>query len=237
MTAAIAAGQPVFWLLAGPNGAGKSTLYRALVLQGLISAEAEFVNADLYEQAALGHIADPEARSNAAREWADARRAALLKEGRSFVSETVFSHPSKIDLIEHARAAGFIVHLLVVAIDDPRRLVARVRQRVGEGGHDVPAKRIVRALSAHPGQPGAGGAARRHRHALRLARRAAGHAPHGGAVPRQPTRVLLRPLPQWARTVLGSVEDRYQSWRDRDAACSPHSRGMRATRSEQTGCA
>jgi len=41
--------QPVFFLLAGPNGAGKTTLYRAAVAEGLIPADAESVNADLYE--------------------------------------------------------------------------------------------------------------------------------------------------------------------------------------------
>lgn len=71
--------KPVFYLLAGPNGAGKSTLYKALVQGGTIPTAAEFVNADLHESEHLQHIADPQARSEAARLWADARRAALLK--------------------------------------------------------------------------------------------------------------------------------------------------------------
>ena len=136
-------GQPVFYLLAGPNGAGKSTLYRALVLAGTIPAAAEFVNADLYEAAHLQHIADPEQRSAHARQWADARRAALLQAGQSFVSETVFSHESKLALIAHAQRCGFAVVLLVVCMDDPERLLARVHQRVQEGGHAVSDERIL----------------------------------------------------------------------------------------------
>jgi predicted ABC-type ATPase len=136
-------GEPVFYLLAGPNGAGKSTLYRALVLAGTIPAAAEFVNADLYEAAHLQHIADPEQRSEHARKWADARRAALLQAGQSFVSETVFSHASKLALIQEAKANGFFVMLLVVALDKPVRLLARVAQRVLEGGHPVPPERIL----------------------------------------------------------------------------------------------
>ncbi|RYY73137.1 MAG: hypothetical protein EOO24_46615, partial [Comamonadaceae bacterium] len=63
-----------FHLLAGPNGAGKSTLYRALVRDGILGQTLEFVNADLHERDHLQGIADPEARSEAARAWADARR-------------------------------------------------------------------------------------------------------------------------------------------------------------------
>lgn len=137
------AAAPVFFLLAGPNGAGKSTLYKALLARGTIPAEAEFINADLYESAHLQRIQDLTKRSEAAREWADSRRAHCLAQGISFVSETVFSHESKLQLIDDARAAGFFVTLLVVAIDDPQRLLERVQQRVREGGHDVPAERIL----------------------------------------------------------------------------------------------
>ena len=135
--------KPVFYLLAGPNGAGKSTLYKALVQGGTIPAAAEFVNADLHEGEYLQHIADPQARSEAARLWADARRAALLKAGQSFVSETVFSHESKLALIEEAQGQGFFVMLLVVCLDDPKHLLKRVANRVTEGGHNVPAERIL----------------------------------------------------------------------------------------------
>lgn len=136
--------QPVFYLLAGPNGAGKSTLYKALVLAGTIPGSAEFVNADLFEAAHLQHVAAPKTRSEQARQWADARRAELLQAGgQSFVSETVFSHPSKLELIAKAQAQGFLVMLLVVALDTPQRLLARVAQRVAEGGHPVSAERIL----------------------------------------------------------------------------------------------
>jgi predicted ABC-type ATPase len=135
--------QPVFYLLAGPNGAGKSTLFRAVIDEGLIPAEAEFVNADLFEAAHLQHLDNPQLRSEQAREWTDGRRAELLEAGQSFASETVFSHESKLALIEHAQRCGFAVVLLVVCLDDPKRLLARVHQRVQEGGHAVPAERIL----------------------------------------------------------------------------------------------
>lgn len=132
-----------FHLLAGPNGAGKSTLYRALVREGILGPPLEFVNADLHERDHLQHIADPMARSDAARRWADARRAELMESRTPFASETVFSHPSKLDLIASAQRQGYTVALHVVALDDPERLLARVAQRVREGGHPVPPDRIL----------------------------------------------------------------------------------------------
>lgn len=135
--------QPVFYLLAGPNGAGKSTLYASAVASGLMPANAEFVNADLYEAAHLQQVRDPQERSRQARQWADQRRLQCLSEGLTFVSETVFSHVSKLALITNAKAQGFAVVLLVVCVDDVRHLLTRVRQREQEGGHGVPAERIL----------------------------------------------------------------------------------------------
>jgi len=66
---------------------------------------------------------------------------------RSFASETVFSHTSKLDLMAAAKRAGFVVVLLVVCVDDPQMLPGRVAQRVQEGGHPVPPERI---LSRYP---------------------------------------------------------------------------------------
>jgi predicted ABC-type ATPase len=132
---------PVLHLIAGPNGAGKSTLYRYLIQPRY--PQLPFINADLYERERLGHIRHAARRSEAARTWADAQREARLKAGQAFVSETVFSHPSKLQLIVDARALGFEVALYAVCLDEPRRLLERVQQRVHEGGHGVPADKIL----------------------------------------------------------------------------------------------
>jgi len=132
---------PVFHLIAGPNGAGKSTLYRYLIQPRY--PQLTFINADVYEQAQLGHVRDALQRSEAARAWADSQRDAHLQARQSFVSETVFSHPSKLKLMRDAQALGFEIALYVVCLDEPRRLLTRVRDRVQEGGHSVPANKIL----------------------------------------------------------------------------------------------
>lgn len=196
--------KPIFYLLAGPNGAGKSTLYKALVLAGTIPSSAEFVNADLHEAEHLEHVSDAQARSEQARLWADARRAELLRAGQSFVSETVFSHASKLALIEEAQTQGFFIMLLVVALDQPKRLLGRVAQRVAEGGHPVPADRI---LARYPRTLA------NLTQAVRLADAAVLYDSHD-VTPGTHTAValckgtwtkeLVQPLPQWAQRVLGN---------------------------------
>lgn len=196
--------KPVFYLLAGPNGAGKSTLYKALVLAGTVPGTAEFVNADLYETEHLQHIVSPQVRSEQARLWADARRAALLNAGQSFVSETVFSHASKLALIEEAQVQGFFVILVVVALDQPERLLERVAQRMAEGGHPVAAERILARFPRTLANLTQG---------VRLADAAVlydsqdvtpGTHTAVAMCKGNWTKELVQPLPQWAQRVLGT---------------------------------
>lgn len=56
--------------------------------------------------------------------------------------ETVFSHPSKVAIMERARAAGYKVYLYFIATNSPEINKDRVKTRVQRGGHDVPPDRI-----------------------------------------------------------------------------------------------
>ncbi len=64
-----------------------------------------------------------------------------IADRRSFVTETVFSHPSKLELLRMAAAAGYRRYLHVILI--PEELaVQRVAVRVETGGHEVPEEKI-----------------------------------------------------------------------------------------------
>lgn len=125
-------------LIVGPNGAGKTTLYERVIYPG--RPGLPFVNADVIAAARFGESA---ARmSYAAAEIAANTRSVLIDARLDFCTETVFSHPSKVDLIDAAVTAGYDVVLHVVMI--PVNLSARrVAARVAAGGHDVPADKIT----------------------------------------------------------------------------------------------
>ena len=127
---------PVLHLLAGPNGAGKSTLYETLIGP---TTRLEFINADLI--AAERWPEDPARKSYDAATIAAARRSHMIEQRRSFVTETVFSHESKLDLVRAIVDAGYLVTLHVVVVPEALA-VARVRSRVEIGGHDVPEHKI-----------------------------------------------------------------------------------------------
>ena len=60
---------------------------------------------------------------------------------RAFIAHTVFSHPSKLELIDTAHAADYTVVLHVLLI--PEELaVQRVEYRIAAGGHNVPEDKI-----------------------------------------------------------------------------------------------
>ena len=124
-------------VLAGPNGAGKSTLYRTRVAPAFAGP---FVNADIIQREELGDDS-PEAAYRAA-EIATRRRSEILSRGGDLVTETVFSHSSKLDLVREARARGYAVWVMHVGVDSPELSVARVAHRVQTGGHGVPETKI-----------------------------------------------------------------------------------------------
>jgi len=124
-------------LVVGSNGAGKSTFIE-LTLAPLLPGSS-FVNAD--EIAKLRWPDAPGAHAYAAARIAAETRAKLIERGESFIAETVFSHPSKLELIDLAHAVGYTVILHAMLIPEDLA-VLRVRHRVEAGGHDVPEQKI-----------------------------------------------------------------------------------------------
>lgn len=129
--------RPTLVMLAGPNGSGKSTLYETRIAPMFA---VPFINADLIQR---DEMQDGNVNSAyEAAQIASERRALLLADRKSFATETVFSHPSKLDLVIQAKGLGYRIMTFHISVAHPDLSVARVGGRVKEGGHPVPEEKI-----------------------------------------------------------------------------------------------
>jgi predicted ABC-type ATPase len=132
--------RPRIFVLAGTNGAGKSSIGGAMIR----AAGADYFNPD--EAAAAILKANPgaaqEDASSAA--WHEGKRLLerAIAERLDFAFETTLGGSSMTALLTQAAAAGFELRIWYVALRDPELHVARVRARVGKGGHDIPEAQI-----------------------------------------------------------------------------------------------
>lgn len=135
---------PLVVVLAGPNGAGKSTSAARLLREAL--AVEEFVNADTI---ALGLSAyRPEAAAVAAGRVMLERLRFLARARRDFAFETTLAGRGHARWLGDLRAAGYRAHLIFLSLPDPDLAVARVAERVRQGGHHVPEDVVRRRFAA-----------------------------------------------------------------------------------------
>lgn len=125
---------PKIVIIAGPNGAGKTTFARAFLPQ-----EAQcprFINADLIA-AGLSPFA-PEAESIKAGRLMLQEIAGCAARGENFAFETTLSGRVYLRHIEDWRRSGYHVSLFFLSLPTAEMAVARVAERVRQGGHDIP---------------------------------------------------------------------------------------------------
>jgi predicted ABC-type ATPase len=74
-----------------------------------------------------------------------ALRTELVNQRESFIFETVFSDPvgDKLGFLKQSAQSGYAVVLCFVGIADADTSEQRVSMRVSQGGHDVPAEKLV----------------------------------------------------------------------------------------------
>jgi predicted ABC-type ATPase len=131
-------------IIAGPNGAGKTT-FASEFLPNEASCPI-FVNADLIA-AGLAPFAPDTAAFKAGRLMlAEIRNYVRL--GESFAFETTLSGRHYSRSIPQWQSLGYRVKLFFLKLESPELAIARVRQRVRAGGHDVPNPVILRRFVA-----------------------------------------------------------------------------------------
>jgi len=134
------------YIIAGPNGSGKTT-FAKMFLPDYVECP-NFVNADLIAQGLA-----PFAPRNAA---IKAGRLVLrqihefAERGSDFAFETTLAGKSYATLFSALKKKGYALHLFFLWIPNPELAIERIKDRVREGGHHVPAedvrRRFVRGL-------------------------------------------------------------------------------------------
>lgn len=131
-------------IIAGPNGAGKTTFATEFLLNE--AGCRTFVNADMIA-AGLTPF-EPERSAFAAGRLMLRLIGDYVRKGESFAFETTLSGRSYARMIPNWQAQGYRVRLYFLSLPNPEMAVARVRNRVAEGGHHVSAEVVRRRFHA-----------------------------------------------------------------------------------------
>lgn len=141
-----------FIILAGPNGSGKSSFLSSLkndssILEkrGISFKDLLYINADYCARTNphISQMEDGDEKDKAAWDATEIWRNSSLENGENIIWETVFSHESRLEIIERAHSLGYYVLVFYVTTLSPTINIERVKKRVQEGGHDVPSSKIV----------------------------------------------------------------------------------------------
>jgi predicted ABC-type ATPase len=136
----MSAPQPTIYLIAGCNGAGKTTFAKEFLPTEVKCLR--FLNAD--EIARGLSPFDPSASAVKAGRLLLQEIHDDIRRRQTFALETTLSGKTYIRLFRRARQLGYEIELHYLWLSSPAQAIARVRQRVQQGGHHVPAADIRR---------------------------------------------------------------------------------------------
>ena len=133
-------------VLAGTNGAGKSSVGGAQ----LEAAKAPFYNPDIETMALLGANPGLSLEEANAAAWTIGKRRleAAITAKHSFNFETTLGGATITQLLASAHSRGLRVRMWYCGLRDVELHIARVRARVGRGGHDIPEHKIRERFDA-----------------------------------------------------------------------------------------
>jgi len=131
---------PNLYIISGCNGAGKTTA-SFTVLPEMLDCK-EFINAD--EIARGLSPLNPDKVAIEAGKIMLNRIDKLLSEKIDFAFETTLATKSYVNTIKKAKSIGYDVTLVFFYLDSENLAIERVKNRVIEGGHDIPKPVIIR---------------------------------------------------------------------------------------------
>ena len=135
--------RPTLYIIAGCNGAGKTTFAREFLLKEV--ACVNFLNAD-YLAFGLSPLS-PEIAAMKAGRLLLTEFKSLVGRKETFALESTLSGKTYLRLLQDAKRRGFRIYLHYLWLPTPTIAIARVRERVKKGGHNVPVADIRRRFS------------------------------------------------------------------------------------------
>ncbi len=128
------------YIIAGPNGSGKTTFAREFLPD--YAKCPHFVNADLIAQG-LSPFSPQIAAMKAGRLVLE-RLHDLAKKNSDFAFETTLSGKTYLNFLKEMKRRSYQIHLFFLWIPSEKLGLQRIKDRVAEGGHDVPAEDVKR---------------------------------------------------------------------------------------------
>ncbi len=129
------------FVFAGPNASGKSTLIAHLYRTKVLSDQ--YLNADVFAKTIFADIESDFEKNHKSMFYTIDKVENSLKNGGSFVYETVLSHVSKLELVKKAKSLGYTVCGIFVCPEIVEINIERLKNRVVQGGHDVPRDKLI----------------------------------------------------------------------------------------------
>lgn len=135
------------YVIAGPNGSGKTTFAKMFLPDYVMCPN--FVNADLIAQGLSPF--EPRSAAIKAGKLVLQQIHEYAERGVDFAFETTLAGKSYVSLLEELKRGGYAIHLFFLWLPSAELAIARIKERVQEGGHHVPAddvrRRFIRGIN------------------------------------------------------------------------------------------
>ena len=128
------------YIIAGPNGAGKTTFAREFLPN--YAHCPNFINSDLIAQGLAPF--SPEKANIKAGKLVLEQIHDYAKQQIDFAFETTLAGKTYFNMLRKFKENGYKLHLFFLWIPNTKLAIARINDRVADGGHDVPVQDVKR---------------------------------------------------------------------------------------------
>jgi predicted ABC-type ATPase len=128
------------YIIAGPNGSGKTTF--AIKFLPVYANCPNFINADMIAQGLSPF--EPQSAAIKAGKLVLQQIYEFANRNVDFAFETTLAGKSYVKFFKNLKTKGYALHIFFLWIPSPELAIARIKDRVAEGGHDVKSEDVRR---------------------------------------------------------------------------------------------